>query len=447
MTGPRAGSRKPARRKASAPPRVIKVDALARVEGEGALYVRVKDNVVQDIKFRIFEPPRFFEAFLQGRYHAEAPDITARICGICPIAYIMGASHAMEDALGIETTAAIEQLRRILYCGEWIQSHVLHAAMLHAPDFLGLDDSLQLAKQNPDVVVDALRLKKLGNTLMEVIGGRAVHPVNTRVGGFYKAPTRSALTELLPELRWGLEAAARLARVFGGFDFPRFEDDYLCVSLHHPDIYAIDRGRLIDNRGLDIPIEAFPDHFEEQHVAHSNALHGVRKADSVPYLVGPIARYNNNFDQLSDNAKAVAADCGLPRVVRNPFQSILVRMVESFYAVEEVIRLVEIYQPPDPPAIEPVIGEGEGTGCTEAPRGVCWHRYALDDTGHITAAQIVPPTSQNQPRIERDLLGVVEASLQLEDEALKWRCEQAIRNYDPCISCATHFLTLTIDRE
>lgn len=431
----------------AAAPRVIKVDALARVEGEGALYVRVRDGVVQDIKFKIFEPPRFFEAFLEGRFHAEAPDITARICGICPIAYIMGASHAMEAALGIRTTEAIERLRRILYCGEWIQSHVLHAAMLHAPDFLELDDALQLAKANPAAVTDALRLKKLGNTLMEVVGGRSVHPVNTRVGGFYKAPKRTALTDLLPELRWGLEAADRLARLFGTFDFPRFEDDYLSLSLRHPDVYAIDRGRLVDSRGLDIPIEEFPEHFDEEHVAHSNALHGVRKADDVPYLVGPIARFNNNFDQLSEDARGVARACGLDGPVRNPFKSILVRMVETFYAVEEVIRLVEAYQPPDPPAIEVPVRAGEGTGCTEAPRGLCWHRYSLDTEGRILKARIVPPTAQNQPRIERDLLGVVETHIQLEDEALKWRCEQAIRNYDPCISCATHFLDLTIVRE
>ena len=427
--------------------RTIKVDALARVEGEGALYVRIKDGAVKDIKFRIFEPPRFFEALLRGRMFSDAPDITARICGICPVAYILGASHAMEEALGIECSAPIRDLRRLLYCGEWIQSHVLHAAMLHAPDFLGLDDALQLAKTNREVVEKALALKKLGNDILEVIGGRAVHPVNTRVGGFFRAPSKGDIRALGDRLRWGADAAQDLALLFGGFDFPDYEYDYTCVSLRHPDVYAIEAGRLVSNRGLDIPLAEFFDHFGETHVAHSNALHGVMRNETGPYLVGPIARYNNNQHQLSERARQVAKDAGLNPVCRNPYRSIVVRMVETLYACEEGVRLAEAYEPPAPPAAETVPGPGVGYGCTEAPRGICFHHYSLDDDGRIVTAQIVPPTSQNQPQIERDLLGVVETNLDLADEDLKWRCEQTIRNYDPCISCATHFLDLRVDRD
>ncbi|HYD29866.1 MAG TPA: Ni/Fe hydrogenase subunit alpha [Azospirillaceae bacterium] len=426
--------------------RTIKVDALARVEGEGALYVRVKDGVVKDIKFRIFEPPRFFEALLRGRMFWDAPDITARICGICPIAYMMGSSHAMEDALGVAVTGPLASLRRLLYCGEWVQSHVLHTYLLHAPDFFGLEDSIQLSKLHPGVVERALQMKKLGNTIMEVVGGRSVHPVNVKVGGFYKAPRKAEVRALIEPLRRAIDDSLKTIALFGGLNFPDYEDDYTFVAMRHPDEYAIERGRIVSNRGLDIALSQFEDHFGEEHVKHSNALHGVAKAGG-PYMVGPLARYALNFDQLTDLAKQAAKDAGLPRVVKNPFQSIVVRAVEVLYAFQESLRIAETYEEPDASCVEIVPKAGRGFGCTEAPRGLCYHRYDLDTEGRIQTAMIVPPTSQNQKQIERDLLGVVQRNLCLTDESLKWRCEQAIRNYDPCISCATHFLKLTVERE
>ena len=425
--------------------RKIKVDALSRVEGEGALDLHIQNGEIKDLKFRIFEPPRFFEAFLEGRDFTEAPDITSRICGICPIAYQLGAAQAMEDALGVTVTGPLRDLRRLIYCGEWIESHVLHAAMLHAPDFLGLDDALQIAKANPELVKKALRLKKIGNDILDVVGGRAVHPVNLKVGGFYKSPSVEKVRGLIDDLKWGIEASRELTLAFGGFDFPDFDYDYTCVSLRHADEYAIHEGRIVSNRGLDIPVAEFRDHFGEEHVAHSNALHGTHP--DGPYLVGPIARYNNNFDQLSDLAKATAKEAGLGKVVTNPFKSILVRMVETVYAFEESLRIAESYELPDASCVEVTPGKGTGHGCTEAPRGICYHRYSLNKKGLITKATIVPPTAQNQKQIEEDLRGVVEKNLKLKDEDLKWRCEQTIRNYDPCISCATHFLDLRVRRD
>ncbi|MCW8916106.1 MAG: Ni/Fe hydrogenase subunit alpha [Magnetovibrio sp.] len=425
--------------------RKIKVDALSRVEGEGALDLHIQNGEIKDLKFRIFEPPRFFEALLEGRDFSEAPDITSRICGICPIAYQMSASQAMEDALGVQVTGPLRDLRRLIYAGEWIESHVLHAAMLHAPDFLGLDDAMQIAKANPELVKKALRLKKIGNDILDVVGGRAVHPVNLKVGGFFKAPMVERMSELIEPLKWAVDTARELALVFGGFDFPDFDYDYTCVSLRHPDEYAIHEGRIISNRGLDIAVSEFTDHFGEEHVAHSNALHGV--SPGGPYLVGPIARYNNNFDQLSPLAQETAKESGLGKVVTNPFKSIVVRMIETLYACEEALRIVQAYQRPDASCVEIKSGKGTGYGCTEAPRGICYHSYSLNKKGLITSANIVPPTAQNQKQIEMDLRGVVEKSLNLDDESLKWRCEQTIRNYDPCISCATHFLNLRIKRD
>ncbi|NDR54932.1 Ni/Fe hydrogenase subunit alpha [Aliiruegeria sabulilitoris] len=425
--------------------RKITVNALARVEGEGALNVRIRGGEVEIVEFRIFEPPRFFEGLLQGRDATEAPDITSRICGICPVAYITSASQAVEQAWGVEITPEIAALRRLMYCGEWIQSHVLHAAMLHAPDFLGLHDVIAISEVDPELVTTALRLKKLGNDLMEVIGGRAVHPINTRVGGFFKAPDSAEIVALLPELEWGIAAAREMALRFARFDFPEDACDYIFVALVHPEHYPIETGRIATSTGLDIAVDAFHAHFMEEQVARSMALHG-RMRNGSAYLVGPLARYALNRARLSDTAKQTAKDCGLNEVECNPFKSILVRMVEVQYACEEALRLARAYVPPDPPSVPLTPRAGTGQGCSEAPRGICHHRYEIDEAGQIVTATIVPPTSQNQPQIEADLERVIRASLALDDAALQWRCEQVIRNYDPCISCATHFLKLSVER-
>ncbi len=431
------------------PPRIIKVDALARVEGEGALYVRVRDRQVQDIKFRIYEPPRFFEGLLKGRPFSDAPDITARICGICPIAYLTGASQAMEMALGVTLPPGpLHDLRRMVYCGEWIQSHVLHAYMLHAPDFLGMADAIEIARAHPGVVERGLRMKQLGNRLLEVIGGRACHPVNLKVGGFYRAPTVAEIRALIAPLERAVEDALETIRLFASFDFPNYEDDYTFVALKHPEVYAIEEGRIVNNRGLDLELAEFERHYGEDHVAHSTALQGVLYGDHGPaYLVGPLARYALSYDQLTPLCHQAAREAGMAPVERNPFRSLLVRGIETLYACEEALRLAKGYEEPDRPAVPVTPRAGRGFGCTEAPRGICYHRYDLDDEGRILSARIMSPTAQNQKIIEADLKGVVQRNLDLDDEALKWRCEQTIRNYDPCISCSTHVLTLTVDRD
>lgn len=429
--------------------KTIRVGYLARVEGEGALYLRLKGQEVADVRLEIFEPPRFFEALLRGRAYGEVPDITARICGICPIAYQMGSIQAMESIFGVQVNGPLRDLRRLIYCGEWIESHVLHVAMLHAPDFLGYEDSIRMAKDKPELaetVRMALRLKKLGNEILRVIGGREVHPVNLRVGGFYRVPTRRELAPLRAELDWGLEAARQLVRWTAGFKFPEFERDYEFVALRHPEEYPIAEGRIVSNRGLDIALAQYDETFVEEHVPHSNALHSVIVGRG-PYHVGPLARYNLNQERLSPLVREEARAAGLGGVVRNPFQSIVVRSLEALVAIEEAIRIIDRYEAPERPYVEYDIRPGTGYGCTEAPRGICYHRYTVDQAGLVTDAKIVPPTSQNQKTIEDDLRGFVPRYLELAEEQLVWHCEQAVRNYDPCISCATHFLKLQIERD
>jgi sulfhydrogenase subunit alpha len=424
--------------------RVIKVDQLARVEGEGSLFVKINDGKVADVKLRIFEPPRFFEAFLRGRAYAEAPDITARICGICPVAYQMSAVQAMEDAFGITVDAAVRDLRRLLYCGEWIESHVLHMYMLHAPDFLGYEDALALAKDMPEVVNRALAMKKIGNDIVNIVGGREIHPINVRVGGFYRAPRRPELQPLVDRLRWGRDQAVETARLVAGFPFPDFEVDYEFVSLRQSDGYPMYGGRIVSSSGLDIPIREYEFNFEERHLQHSNALHGFEKGKG-PYSVGPLARYALNFDSLSVLAKDVAREVGLAAPVKNPFKSIIVRAIETVYAYDEALRIIEHYEQPAAHATPVTPRAGIGFGATEAPRGMLYHRYRIGDDGLIVDARIVPPTAQNQPTIEEDVRRFVTKYIALPREELTWKCEQTVRNYDPCISCATHFVELDID--
>ncbi len=426
--------------------RTITVDTLARVEGEGGLYIKMAGDRVADVKLKIYEPPRLFEAFLRGRHFSEAPDITARICGICPIAYQMSAVHAIERALGIKISPEVRLLRRLFYCGEWIESHALHVYMLHAPDFLGYQDVIEMAKDHREAVEKALRLKKIGNQIVQLMGGREIHPISAAVGGFHKVPSKRQLRELVSDLEWALEASLETVRWTSTLQFPDFEQDYEFVALRHPEEYPFCEGRLVSNRGLDIDAAEYEDCFTEFHVKHSNALHSVVRGRGS-YLVGPLARFNLNFDKLPEVARKAALGVGLKPPVKNLFRSIVVRAVELVFACSEALRIIAEYEPPDVPRVEAPNRTGVGQAITEAPRGILFHRYAIDDQGLIVTAKIVPPTSQNQKRIEDDLREYAAQLAAWPLEEATWKCEQAVRCYDPCISCATHFLKVVIERE
>lgn len=425
--------------------KTIKIDYLARVEGESAFKVVVRDGVVERAELSIFEPPRFFEAFLRGRGFAEAPDITARICGICPVAYQMSSIHAIERALGVKVTGPLRDLRRLLYCGEWIESHALHVYMLHAPDFLGYAGAIDMARDHGEAVRRGLSLKKAGNEILTLLGGREIHPINVRVGGFYRVPARRELEPLAERLKWAREAALETVRWVKDFDFPDHERDYELIALSHPDEYPLNEGRIVSNRGLDIGVDDYDRHFEESQVERSTALHSHLRGRGA-YLVGPLARYSLNFDRLSPLARQAAIEAGLGPVCANPYRSIIVRAVEVLYACDEALRIIESYEPPDQSAVPIEPRAGVGCAATEAPRGLLYHRYRLEDDGSIAEARIVPPTAQNQASIEADLASFVADWLDLPEDALRHRCEQTVRNYDPCISCSTHFLRLELDR-
>ena len=408
--------------------------------------IKIKDGAVADVKLKIFEPPRFFEAFLRGRNFSEAPDITARICGICPITYQMSAIHAMEDACGIHIDGPLRALRRLIYCGEWIESHSLHIYLLHAPDFLGYESAIHMAKDYRDLVQRGLQLKKVGHEIVSLLGGREIHSINVRVGGFYRALVKTDLVRVAERLKWARDAALETVRWVAEFPFPDFEQDYEFVALRHSDEYPFNDGRLVSNKGLDISVREYDQHFVEEQVPHSNALHSVLKTGGA-YFVGPMARYNLNFDKLAPMVQEAARAAGLGPRCGNPFKSIIVRAVEVLHACDEALRIIDAYEAPEQSAMDVRPRSATGYGCTEAPRGILYHRYRIDGQGVILDAKIVPPTSQNQKIIESDLWKFVPKYIDLPPDKLTWQCEQAIRNYDPCISCATHFLKLNIERD
>ena len=428
--------------------KTVKVDYLARVEGEGALYIRYDEDGVHEVKLKIFEPPRFFEGFMRGRDYREAPDITARICGICPVAYQMSAVHAVENALGLSLSPELHALRRLMYCGEWIESHTLHIYMLHAPDFLGYPSGVAMAKDHPKTVQDGLQMKKAGNEIVRLLGGREVHPINVRVGGFYRLPTNPELGELRDKLLRARDLAIETVRWAASLPIPDFarapENTYEFVALSDPQEYPMNRGRIVSTHGLDIAVNDYDHHFHETHVEYSNALHSERVGRGA-YFVGPMARYNLNYERLSPLVKQIADEVGFPSFCSNPFASIVVRSLEVLYAFDEAVRIIDNYRAPQAPYIDTAPRPSTGCAATEAPRGLLFHRYGIDASGQIDDAKIVAPTSQNQKTIEDDLRLMLPQYMHLAEADLQARCEQAIRNYDPCISCSTHFLKLHLD--
>jgi len=426
--------------------RSVEVPVIARVEGEGALHVAVEDGEIIDLRLEIYEPPRFFEAFLAGRHYSEVPDIVPRICGICPVAYQMSAIHGLERLFDVEVSPGTRELRRLLYCGEWIESHVLHIFLLAAPDFLGFSNAIEMATEHPETVKRALEIKRIGNDLMAAVGGREIHPVSPRVGGFSKAPRRRDLEPFLPRLEWALGEMPGVADFVASLPAPSFPRPAEMVSMVNDDEYPINAGGMASTNGRRWDAETYEQVTHEVHVEHSNALHSLMTDTGTPYFLGPLARVNLNAARLTGAARECAGRAGLRVPESDPFFSMAARVAEVALAIEESIRIIEAYRPPDPPAADVAPQAGRATWTTEAPRGTLYHRYEVAEDGRILEAKIIPPTSQNLRHMEEDLRGFLPDVLDRPDDELTRLCEMVIRNYDPCISCATHFLRLDIER-
>jgi coenzyme F420-reducing hydrogenase alpha subunit len=425
----------------------FEVVGIARVEGEGTLKLRITDGEVREARLSIFEAPRYFEKLVVGRTPNEIVDIVARICGICPVAYQMGASMAFEHLFEVEIDPQVKALRKLFYWGEWIESHALHVYMLHAPDFLGYESAIAMARDHKPVVEQALRLKRTGNELMKLIGGRAIHPVAMRVGGFSKTPSKAQIEATRELLTEALELSKATLKLVGTFKAPAFERDPLYVAIKHPAEYGLNEGRIVSSDGIDVPIWGWREAFHEEQHEGTNALHA-RTNDGRTYMLGPAARVTLNADQLHPIAREALDASGLAQqIARNPYWSIAARAVELIHASAAALDIVNTYEEPARPFVPWTPRGGETGWGSEAPRGICWHHYDVDDNGHVIGAQIIAPTGQNQGMIEQDLSGFAPQVLSLPRTEATVRLEQLIRAYDPCISCATHFLTLEIDAD
>jgi len=425
----------------------FEVVGIARVEGEGTLRLRITDGEVHEARLSIFEAPRYFEKLVVGRTPNEVVDIVARICGICPVAYQMGASMAFEHLFEVEIDPHVRALRKLLYWGEWIESHALHVYMLHAPDSLGYESAIAMARDHKPVVEQALRLKRTGNEIMKLVGGRAIHPVSMRVGGFSKTPSQTQVEALREPLTEALALSQATLKLVGAFQAPKFERDPLYVAIKHPIEYGLNEGRMVSSDGIDVPLWGWREAFQEEQHEGTNALHA-RTTDGRTYMLGPSARVTLNSDQLHPLAQEALKASGLARqIARNPYWAIAARSVELIHASASALDIVNSYQEPARPFTPWTPRGGEAGWGTEAPRGICWHHYDMDEAGRVSAAQIIAPTGQNQGMIERDLAEFAPQVLTLPHAEATIRLEQLIRSYDPCISCATHFLNLEIDRD
>lgn len=427
----------------------VDVHHITRVEGHGNIKVRMNDGVIDELKLEIVESPRFFESMLIGRFVDEVPHITSRICGICAVGHTTAACRAGEKALGFTPPEEVNALRRLMLDAEFIQSHILHEYFLVAPDFFGVGSVIPLAEKEPDVVRRALRLKKLGNTICEILAGRHVHPVAMAVGGFTRWPAPSdfrKVKSMLEESRADMEETVRL---FEKFEMPPLQRPTEYIALRsESDRYELLEGTVTSSEGESVHEEAYLDLISESSVEHSSARH-VRTARGT-FAVGALARYMVNHDRLSAEAKRAAHRLALSPETVNPFHNNAAQIVESVHCVDEGIALCdELLRVKNPPVFRPVPGRaGSGTAAVEVPRGTLYHHYRTDRMGRIEGADCIIPTGQNQANIEEDLHQLVSdlaAEKKSEDE-IRQGCEMLVRAYDPCISCSAHFLEVEFVR-
>jgi coenzyme F420-reducing hydrogenase alpha subunit len=421
----------------------IDVHHVTRVEGHGNIFVEVADGVMKECRLDIVETPRFFEAMLRGRPYLEASHITSRICGICATGHATASLRASERALGVELSEQTQLLRKLTFHGEILDSHILHVYMLVAPDFLGVGSVIPLATSNPEVVLRALRMKKLSGDICAVVAGRHTHPIAMTVGGFTHFPTAAelkALRQRLVDCRADCDATVDLA---AQLPWPQFERDTEYVSLHKPDEYAFIDGEIISSDGAQLPVERYLDVTNEFLVPHSSAKHTRFQRSS--YMVGALARFNNNYDQLQPRAKEAAAKLGLKPKVTNPYLNTAAQVVEIVHCVEDAIQVIDqllrLNVKPEKPA--PVnLSDCDGVGVCEVPRGMLIHHYWINADGNLTGANCIIPTNQNLANLEADMKALIPTILDKPGEAMQKDLEMLVRAYDPCISCSVHVLKI-----
>lgn len=433
--------------------RRIFVDYIARAEGDGAIDIVIgRDGELKKARWKLWEPPRFFEGFLVGRKFDEVPEIVQRICGICPHPHLVASLQAVERAMDVRVSEQTVLLRKLLGMGDWLMSHALHVYFLAAPDFLGYESAIAMAgvEELKPVVEKALKLKRLGNDISVLICGHEIQNRTAVVGGFTAVPARSDLEKIKERLKaakeFGFETVKLGATLASQPPFPGLVRKCEHLALRDEKGYAVNHGRLVSTEGLDVPDWEYPQWIIEKHVPECNAKHAtIRGRDS--FLTGPLARVNINFDLLSADARAAALEAGFEAPCFNPFMSIVARGIEMIHLMDEFIEVAD--QLGEPVFEEPKyqIKAGESYAIVEAARGICCHGGKIDSNGVVQKWDIVAPTARNIYNLEKDFQEFVPRLLDLSEEELTLKCEMMVRNYDPCQSCATHMLKVKIRRE
>jgi sulfhydrogenase subunit alpha len=421
----------------------VNVHHLTRVEGHGNIVVDVKNGELVKAEWQIVEAPRFFEAMLRGRPYYEASHITSRICGICSTGHATASLRATENALAVDLSEQTELLRKLVFHGEIIDSHVLHVYMLVAPDFFGVGSVLPLAATHPEVVKRALRIKKLSGDLCAMISGRHTHPIAMTVGGFTHLPTIEELLAMRERLVAAREDMDETIALLKTLPWPDFERETEYVSLKKDEEYAFIDGRIATTDGFTYELPEYREVTNEYMVPHSTAKWSKHNRDS--YMVGALARFNNNYDQLQPRAKAAAEELGMKPIVTNPFLNSAAQAIEMVHCVEDSIILIDelVDQGVDEEPLHQFQGKGgEGVGAADVPRGTLFHNYVIDDDGLIQGANCVIPTNQNHANIEADMHALLPQIIDQPQEEITHTLEMLVRAYDPCISCSTHVLNV-----
>ena len=424
----------------------VEIAPLSRVEGHGDLVLNVKDKKVEKLIFRIPESPRFFEAMLEGKNWDKPSHITSRICGICSVAHTYASIRATESALGVVPNDMILKLRKLIMHHEIVQSNALHVFFLAAPDFLGVGSVIPLVETHPAVVDIALRVKKLANDMVRMIGGRAVHPIRTVVGGFTKIPSEEEMLQMKEMLKAAYPDLEAALGVLKTLDLPAFERETEYVALSNPVDYAHYDGNIKSTDGWEIDPMDYLDKIKEKVVEHSTAKHCWAERDS--FMVGALSRFNINYEQLSDNAKRYADEFGLKAPSYNTYMNNIAQFVEIVHSVDDSIMLIdellEEGMDEDKAMVEVKPKAGRGVGAVEAPRGLLIHDYTYNDDGKIEKANLIIPTGMNYGNMERDMNAIVPGIIDKSEDEIRLACEMMIRAYDPCISCSTHFLNVKL---
>lgn len=418
----------------------LNIHHITRVEGHGNITIDVKNGVLEKCELAIVETPRFFEAMLRGRPYGEAHHITSRICGICAVGHATTSLRATEKALGIEPSPQTRLLRELNFAGEMLDSHTLHAYMLVAPDLLGAGSVIPLAKSAPEVVLRALRLKKLAGDLCQIVAGRHTHPLAMTVGGFTHFPTAADLRELRRRLIAARADVSATVALFQSVELPAFSRETEYVALRPATRYGFVDGDLVSSDGGVWPVEEYRAFTNEYLVPHSSAKLTRHARES--YMVGALARFNLNYDRLHPRAQATAESLGIRPKLTNPFLNTVAQVVEITHCIEDSIELIDEllvrgvrWEEPIPPTRL----SGEGVGACEVPRGTLFHQYTIED-GLIVGANCIIPTGQNLANIERDMRALVPQVIDRPQAEIALKMEMLVRAYDPCISCSTHLV-------